>query len=159
MALGMLGAGIAAAAKGFLSGQIGEFRQNVKDWREKRQQKKEDRQAKRAGKTDAVIENVTKAAAAPVPGTGNVVGGGSGTGSTPPPDKTPGDGVKGWLKGEMIKGVPNWLVLGAGFLLLGGGKWLQTLMKPKRRAPRRRSKPKTVVRYRTRRAPARRRKR
>lgn len=157
MALGMIATGIAGAAKAFLSGQVGEFRQNVKDWREKRQQKKADRQAKRAGAVDAVVDNVTKAAAASVPGTGDVVSGGSGAGSTPPPSTS--TGVKGLLTGQMIKGVPNWLLFGGAFLLLGGGAWLQGLMKPKRRAPRRRAKPKTVVRYRTRRAPARRRKR
>ena len=104
-----------------------------------------------AKKAEKAAAKQTKTASAMAEAYSMVAGQGKPAGGGPLPPK---QGFSMDQAGDFLK--KNWMWVALGVLLVFGNK----IFKPKRRAPRRRAaKPKTVIRYRTRKAPARRRRR
>lgn len=143
-----IGAGAGALAKavgGLFSGEA----------KARRQARRAARKAKRASKKEAkelekAIQEVALGGTPlgePFLGIGDVPGGGPATPASPRGAKTD---IMQLLK-------DNWIIVAIAALVLFGPKLFPGIFKPKRRAPRRRA-PKVVTRYRTRKAPVRRRK-
>ena len=140
--LATIGAGaglLARAVGGLFSGEAKARRQARRAARKGgRVEKRETRQAER------LAEEFTEPFVGVQPPIGDVSGGG-----TAPPRRT-GKGA-----GDIMQTLKdNWIIVAVvAFFLLGGTK----LLKPKRRAPRRRAAPKVITRYRTRKPTARKR--
>ena len=130
--IGILSAGAGLLAKGvsgLFSGE-GKARRQAR-----RAERRAGRQERREGAIEDVEQIVSSRMGKPPP-SGDVAAGSYE--AAPPARRARGDA------GDFLS--KNWMWIAAIGLLLFGGK----LLKPARRAPRRRPKPKTVIRYRTR---------
>ena len=134
--IGILSAGAGLLAKGVSGLFSGEGKARRQARRAERKAGREERREERQAAAFEDVEQIVSGRMGPPPPSGDVAAGGY---EAAPPSRRPrGDA------GDFIS--KNWMWIAAAALLLFGGK----LLKPARRAPRRRPKPKTVIRYRTR---------
>lgn len=140
--IGLLSTGAGLLAKGVSNLFSGAGKEARQEKRAARRAGRLERRAERRGEVAPVIEEIFAAPMGRPPPQvlGDVA---PGDFEAAPPSARPRRGVGD--AGDFIQ--KNWMWLALGALVLFGGK----LFKPKRRAPRRRAaKPKTVIRYRTR---------